>query len=510
MSFKLSKSGERKAGVLLSYLHTGLGMIISLIYTPVMLRLMGQSEYGVYQAAASVISYLSLFSLGFSSSYMRFFARYKVKDDSEGIAKLNFLFAIVFGLAAVLSLIAGIILSSHSNLVFGSKFTPGEMYISRILLLVMGISMAVSFIDSIFSMYINALEKFTFQRIISLASLILRPTVTLPLLLMGHGAIGYAVVSASITVASTLSDILYAKKYGIQFRIGKPDVALLKEITVFSFFVFLTSLALTINATIDKLLLSRYVGANAVAIYEIGEKFNSYLIQLSITVSAVFIPTVNLMIAEKKSSEELTNLMIRIGRIQFILLAFVLGGFSIIGKYFIQMYAGIQYAESYDIAMVIMLASFVPYIQNIGIEIQKAYNKHIFRSLVYFLISLMNIIISIPLIREYGIRGAAIGTAISLLLGNTIIMNIYYARGIHLNMLRFWKELGNPIICASISIAFGLLLKRLLPVSSILIFFIHGIAFSIVYVMVMWRYGTNGDEKSLFTTLLGKIAPHKI
>ena len=494
--FKHKKSqSERKAGIILSYLQTGLGMLISLIYTPVMLRLLGQSEYGLYQAAASVISYLSLFSLGFSSSYIRFYSRYKAKEDNLAIAKLNSLFLLVFSVAAVLSLISGGILAFNAEIVFGTKFTSSELDTSKILLLLMAFSMAVTFLDSVFSMYITAQEKFTFQRILSIISMLLKPTITLPLLLMGFKSIAYAGVSTIVTVIVAISDLIYARKYGMRFNFTKPEWNLLREIAVFSFFVFLTSLSSTINATIDKILLSRYEGSEAVAIYEIGEKFNAYLIQLSITISVVFIPKVNMMIAENRSTKELTDLMVRIGRIQFLVLAYVLGGFFIAGRYFIHVYAGAEYDESYMIAMMIMVASFIPYIQNIGIEIQKAYNKHIFRSIVYFIISLLNIFISIPLIRIYGISGAAIGTAISLLLGNSCIMNIYYAKGIHLDMVYFWKSLGRTIGCACLAIVLGTITKLLLPINSVVGFFANIIIFSLLYFVLMWFRGMNENEK---------------
>ena len=119
------KSNQLKAGVFLSYLQTGIGMLVSLLYTPIVLRLLGQNENGVYQTAASVISYLSLLSLGFGSSYMRFFSRYRTNKDEEGLKRLNGIFIFVFGLAAVLSLAAGLVLSSAPTVVFGNKFTHG-------------------------------------------------------------------------------------------------------------------------------------------------------------------------------------------------------------------------------------------------------------------------------------------------------------------------------------------------------------------------------------------------
>jgi len=60
-----------KAGVILQYLQMALAAVVSLVYTPIMIRELGKAEYGIYNLASSVISYLSLLSLGFSGSYFK-------------------------------------------------------------------------------------------------------------------------------------------------------------------------------------------------------------------------------------------------------------------------------------------------------------------------------------------------------------------------------------------------------------------------------------------------------
>ena len=80
---------QLKAGVILSYLTTGISIVIQLVYMPVMIRLLGQSEFGLYTLVSGVVSYLSLFSLGFTGAYLRFFARENQKNDREGLAALN-------------------------------------------------------------------------------------------------------------------------------------------------------------------------------------------------------------------------------------------------------------------------------------------------------------------------------------------------------------------------------------------------------------------------------------
>ena len=90
------KINQLKAGATLSYISMGLGYVISIIYTPIMLRLLGQSEYGLYNLVASVVAYLGLLNFGFGSAYIRFYSRYKVNNDRVNIAKLNGMFLIVF------------------------------------------------------------------------------------------------------------------------------------------------------------------------------------------------------------------------------------------------------------------------------------------------------------------------------------------------------------------------------------------------------------------------------
>lgn len=70
---------QLKMGTILSYVSIGIQNLIAILYTPVMLRLLGQSEYGLYQLGSSAVSYLGLLSFGFGSSYVRFYYQYRVE-----------------------------------------------------------------------------------------------------------------------------------------------------------------------------------------------------------------------------------------------------------------------------------------------------------------------------------------------------------------------------------------------------------------------------------------------
>ena len=68
------KNSHVKSGFVLSYVSIGVQSVISIVYTPVMLRLLGQSDYGLLQIAMSAIAHLGILSFGFSGSYLRFYS----------------------------------------------------------------------------------------------------------------------------------------------------------------------------------------------------------------------------------------------------------------------------------------------------------------------------------------------------------------------------------------------------------------------------------------------------
>ena len=101
---------QRKLGTILSYLNILVTIVSQFAYTPIMLRILGQSEYGVYSLSQSVIGYLSLLNFGFSGSYLRFYSKCVADGDTEGAKKLNALYILVFIRIATSLLLGGFII----------------------------------------------------------------------------------------------------------------------------------------------------------------------------------------------------------------------------------------------------------------------------------------------------------------------------------------------------------------------------------------------------------------
>ena len=476
-----------------------------------MLRLLGQSEYGLYQLVFSVVSYLGLLSFGFGSAYMRFYARYKVQNDQDGIARLNGMFMTVFIGIAILAILAGTILVNNVHLIFEQSLTTGEIQTAKGLIALMVFNVAVTFPASVFDSIVTSQEQYFFQRFVNLLRSVLNPFLCLPLLIMGFGSVSLVLVTTFLTLASFGVNMWFCfKKLHTRFVFGHFDRFLFKEIGVFSFYIFLNQIIDQINWNVDKFIIGTIIGTLAVAVYSVGAQLNTYFMSISNSISSVFLPRINIIVAEKeKMNSKLTQLFTKVARLQFLILMLILMCFIFLGPYFIRMWAGENYGEAYTVALLLFTSEFVPLIQNLGIEIQRAKNMHKFRSVLYIVIALINLIISIPLCYKFGIVGCALGTALGQVIGNTIIMNIYYEKKIKLDMKYFWKNILKFLPALALPFAIGIIFTLFYGANNVWDFIFEAVILVTSYCISMWFLGINSFEKELIRKPIKQIK-HKM
>ncbi|MEI7504072.1 MAG: oligosaccharide flippase family protein [Paludibacter sp.] len=500
------KVNQLKAGAIMSYLLIGLGSLISIVYTPIMLRLLGQSEYGLYNLVSSVVSYLGLLSFGFGSAYIKYYSKYKSNNEVDNIAKLNGMFLTIFSVMGIISVLSGIILVLNTENIFGSQLTLHELSTAKVLMAIMVVNIAISFPAIVFNSYVTANEKFIFQRTLQIIKVITSPLLILPFLIMGYASIGMATATTVLNFAIEFANAFYCyKKININFAFKKFDTALMKELFIFSSFIFMNLVVNQINWNVDRFIIGRFKGTIAVATYSLGAQLNTYYLSFSTALSGVFIPRVNAMVSGKNDDNELSLLFSKLGRLQFILLSLIITGLIFFGMGFIKLWAGDDYHDSYGIALMLIVPVTLPLLQNLGIEIQRAKNMHKFRSWVYLFIAVANVAISIPLVKLYGGIGAAAGTAIALVLGNVIVMNWYYHYKVGLNIKLFVVDIIKITPALILPSIVGSLMFLYLNLSDAKVLVLGILVYTLIFSISMWYFGMNKYEKDLVINPYNKL-----
>lgn len=493
---------QRKIGTLISYLQMLLGIVVSLVYTPYMIQLLGQSEYGLYNTVASTISMLSVLSLGFNSSYIRYYARYKQTQDEAGIRQLNGLFLLLFGGIGLVALGCGLFLANHLQLIFDAGLTAGEYALARKLVLLLTVNLAVSFPMSVFANIISAHEQFVFLKLLGVVKTVCGPLVTLPLLLAGYRSVAVVAVTILISFLTDGAYLFYVLvRLKEKFVFSRFKNGILLEMTIYTSFIAVNLLVDQINWNVDKLLLARYCGTAEVAVYSVGYTLYSYYSMVSTAVSGVFTPLIHRIINRTASApgqqrRELTELFIRVGRVQFMILGLFATGLIFFGRPFIGFWAGEEYDAAYAVVLLLALPATVPLIQNVGIEIQRAENRHQFRSVIYLLMALVNLGVSIQLCQWWGAAGSALGTALSLLLANGLAINLYYHKRCNVDILAFWRSILQTLPGLVLPVVAGTAIYYFVTMDSLLELGAWALLYTAVYALGTWRFGLNQREKA--------------
>ena len=489
-----------KVGAILGYINMILNILISLFYIPFMLKYMGQSEFGLYSLITSVIAYLSILDLGFGNSMIRYVS--KSESNKIEVAKINGMFLFLYSIIGLLSLIIGVVLIFNAGSIFASSLTIYEIEKAKILLMILVINVSLSFPLSVFDSYIISNEKYVYSKSLFIIQSLSKPVIMIPLLLLGFKSIAMTLVVATLNIAIHIAMAIYCfKKLNMKFSFSLKNIdkKLLKEIFIYSFFIFLSIIVDKVFNSTDQVILGIVSGTVAVSVYAVAQQIINMNTQCSTVIGSLFLPKITKLLKEKESDKKISNIFITVSRIQIYIMMLILFGFIIFGKFFINLWAGIEYLDAYYIIVIILLSSIVPLTQNIGISVIQAKNQHQFRSIIYFVIAILNIAISIPLAKQYGGIGAAIGTAIAALCGQIISMNIFYYKKSKLDIPTYWKFFVKMFVQYSLLSGIFMLCFNYIEMNKIT--FIIGIILFIVMYFLISYLNFNDYEKDLIKRL---------
>jgi O-antigen/teichoic acid export membrane protein len=500
---------QLRIGAVLSYINMAIGSLIPMFYTPIMLDLLGKSEYGLYKLSGSVTSYLALISFGIGSAVVRYLTKYRTEGNRDGEEGIFGLFNIIFFVISGITVVAGVIIMFLLEPIYGNSITePGQMDEMKILVIILSCTTALSFLCTPYNAVVTSHEKFLFLQLINIMTTVLIPVINLIVLFMGYKSIGIVTSSFILNILIRIAYIVYVRKT-IRIRPNYKNLPkhLLKEILIFSFWIFIANVVNQLYNSTDTMIIGAIpsLATFGVAVYNIGVTFNSMLTSFSVGILSVLTPKVNGMVFGGKSNSELTDLMIRVGRLQCYIVSLVCTGFIAFGQQFIMLWVGEGYEEAYWVALATMIPASIPLVQNVAMNVIVAQNKHKFRSLVLLFIAILNVGGTILCVNSFGIVGAAIVTGFGLILGQGFMLNWYYWKKIQLEIPRFWKSVLHIFIIPIIMCVVSCIVFRFIIIDSWSMFLFGVLIYTLLFAVLNWALVMNDYEKDIFLGPLRKI-----
>ena len=497
---------QLKIGALLSYVVLALHNLVGLLYTPFMLRMMGKSEYGLYSIAASIVAYLMVLDLGFGNAIVRYTAKFRAENKCKEQYEMFGMFFLLYCGIGIIALMAGGILYLNAENIFDAAMTANELERTKFILALMIFNLAISFPFSLFGSVITAYEQFVFQKVVLIFRIILNTVTMIVLLNFGYKAVAMVVVTTVFNILTLGLNYWYCKHYlKIKLKFARFQWGFLKEVSIYSFWIFLNAIMDRIYWSTGQFVLGAFVGTAAVAVFAVAIQLEHMYMSFSSAISGVFLPKVTAMAVRESNGTAISDLFIKTGRIQYCVMVLVLSGFFLFGRQFIHLWAGEGYDDAYIISMLFFVPLTVPLIQNLGITILQARNQMKFRSLLYLCISLVSLGAQIPLSKYFGGIGCACAIAGALVLGQILVMNVYYQVKQNIDIIGFWKEIIKMSIVPGVLTVLTYYVLQQYDLDTVVKLIMGIVFYLIVYLPLFFAFSMNAYERDLILKPIKKI-----
>ena len=496
----------------MSYLYMVVQVIVNLIYVPLLLSTIGRNEFGLYQLVGSVMAYLLIMNSTIAAAVQRYYNKYLALHEDEKAENVLGVSRLIYHVLSLVAIVVGIALIAIANAVYADSLTPAELSELSVMLAILIANVIVVLNNSIYTATIEAHERFTFQNGVQVIVTALQPV----FIAIAVWIYPYAVSVIVVQLISVIIEVVLRRYYsnhrlGVRVIMHDLDRSLVRGLLMFSGSILLATVADQIFWRTDQLILGYFFGTASVAVYGIAAQVFMCYMPLGLAISNVFLPKATRIFQGEETDETLSDLFVRIGRIQFFVLYAVLTGFIVFGDAFIYLWAGEGFHDAYLIAIIIMVPFTTDLIQNVGLTILRVNNTYGFRARVYFACAVINIALTILFIQWFGILGAAASTALSLLFCSGLVMNIFFWKRTGLDIPRFWRQIcrcAAPITALFIAVYAAYVL--FLPAAdNWLLLLAYLVVYVILYLAVCWLLSFNDYEKqliaSIFRSFSGKL-----
>ena len=496
---------RRLNAAMLSYTQVAVRIVTTLVFTPILVRALGQEGYGLFSIVGTLAAYFYMIDFGMNDGVMRFFVRHETAPDE----RRRFLKQMLGFYAGLGVLIVGATFAIHgvAPAVFGASLTGPQLALLRDMIIAVGAGAAVMVAFNPLGALLSAMERFVFLRLLEIFTALSSTLLTVILLWQGYGALMVVIVMSGALVFQVVVRLVYVIVV-LKIPVGWswPGWSRLKPVALYAAPIFVSLVVEQIYWKLDNLIIGAVLGAAPVALYAIGTTFNKHLMGFGTAISRIMAPEIIRQADSDADAKALNGLLIRISRLQALFLLLVISGLALFGARFIELWLGPDYGLAYTILLIVLIPYTLELIGNARNILLQVRNLYWHRSLMVLAIACLNIPLTIVLLNLWGVVGAAVSTGIGLLLGYTAVAVLLQLK-LGLDMGYYFRELARGLVlvlalCVPVGVALNLWM-----VGGWVGFALCVAIYTPLYVGLMLAVGMNPYERGLVRRVLSKLVP---
>ena len=481
-----------KAGALLSYITLAINILIGIAYTPWMIKSIGSSNYGLYTLAMSVIN-IFVFDFGLGDAVRRFIAKYRAEGNDDRAKKFMSVTLRLYLLIDIfiIILLVGLFLIIPS---IYKGLTPIEIDKFKIVYAVAATFSVISFPLITADGVLSGCEKFIQLKFCDFIHKIFIVVAMSICLFYGYGLYALVTINAIAGIITIFAKWVCIYKFTeFTFKIDYWDNQLLRSIVGFSIWVLISAICQRCVLSLAPSILGIYNTTTEITLFSLALSIEGYYYTFANAINGLFLPRISNLIAKNKENDILP-LMIRVGNIQFFIIALLFLGLICFGEHFIEIWVGNQFIPVYYCMIIMIFPSFISLPQNIAYTTMVAKNKVRYNAYGSLIKASTNILLAFPLTKLYGAWGMSLSVAISYML-SVLYSNYNFITILKLNIQDFFiKVFLSKLVPFCILFIIGILINRFIYVYSWIGLILKAFIFTIVYIMIMFVFMKRNEK----------------
>jgi O-antigen/teichoic acid export membrane protein len=402
-------------------------IVVAFFISPILVHGLGDRRYGIWSLVESVLAYLMLFDLGVAASVVRYVARFEATRDQDNLDK-------VFSASVCIFAVAGIAILGVTLLVafpaFALLHVPTDLaHEGRWMLVLLGINMAIGLPMSVFPSVLDGLGRYPAKSLLRAAGTLVRAALFLIVIRSGGGLLSIAIAVSVCGLLEHLIMVLAVKSYlpSLRFSLRLVDRPTLRTIRSYSIDALLAMLAGRVSFQTDAIVINAFLLPQSITLFAVAARLVEYSKDSLRVVTMVLTPAVSALQARGDSAGIRTVLIDSTRYVLWLILPVQLG-LVLLGQPFLRLWMGEEYAAlSYPTLVILALPLSLALSQSVGIRILYGIGRLRWFARAVIVEAVANLVLSVLLVRSYGIEGVALGTALPNTLLNCAV-GLYVCR----------------------------------------------------------------------------------
>jgi O-antigen/teichoic acid export membrane protein len=471
-----------------SWFALGANVVVGFFLWPFILHRLGEDAAGIWVLIFSITGYYGLFDLGIRSSVIRYVSKAKATNDLESASRLINTSLFSYTCIGALTFLITVVVSLYVD---RFHIRPEFQNTARWLLLMVGGAISLGFPLGVSGGVLEGLQRFDLQNLTSVATTLIRALLIVIALRHDYGLLMVAFITVALPLLSSiLRSVIAARMLPVPLGFGYVDRKTFREMASYGGTTLIVIIAARLRFRSDSIIIGAFLSTAAITYFNIGARIVDYAGEVVENLAQVFMPMSSHFDAQG-NLDRLRKIFVGGNRFCAFAIFPICAILVVLGKSVIEAWVGARYVDkSYPVLLILLMSTTLMLSQAASPRVLFGMSKHRTWAMVALTEGIVNIILSVLLVRPYGIVGDAIGTAAPLAATAIFFLPWHLCRQLQIRMSVYLREayLLPLMACAPVVIALLLMKQWFVPHNYVQLAAHLGVAGAVYGLALLWAF----------------------